>query len=167
MLRHFAVLTAAVTVCLAMFASGENSGAAQALIQAKARSTAIPAAQLGPGRREVREVGGLKLAAGTRLDGRHDDYDTETTRDVGQGNLVYADPASARADEATSPAAGSQAIEIARDASGVVAPSVTAAVKRGPNAAQPAPRRATQQDYERMMAESERRSGPAGGITGE
>lgn len=167
MLRHFAALTAVATACLAIFASGENSNALQAASQVnnpgKAGDASVLAGQLAKGRREVREIGGLRLAQGTRLGYQQQpDYDVEKNLGPTEGHIQYDDPASANAADLAAAAPSPAPVEMVRDPSGIPAPGTTTALKRPPAGRQQAPRRATRQDYERMIAESERRSGAPG-----
>lgn len=165
MLRHFAVLTAVATACLAMFASGENGSAGQAVIKAhdaaKARSLNAQPGAMGSGKIVVREIGGLKLAPGTRLDRQQADFEPEITNRAMEGDIRNAGMAMTRPAEFVGPGPGSKPVEMVRDAAGIPAPAVTASLKRPPGSSPP-PRRPSRQEYERMMAEADGRSVPEG-----
>lgn len=171
MLKHFAVFTAVATGCLAMFATGENSSAEQAIRgvhdAAASQSHGPLPGQSVNGKIMVREVGGLKLAPGTRLGQDLGGGSSENTGSSGQGDIRNAGLAVAGGPDMAGPVAAAQPVVMVRDAAGVPAPSVTAATTLLPNGQPKPPRRASQQDYQRMMAESLRRSGLGNEARGE
>lgn len=171
MLRHFAVLTVVATVCLAMFASGENASALREAQAAKrARSSGAwgtaPAAP-APAKGE-REVNGMKLASGTRLN-QNSNYEHEPevyrTEQEAQGNIRNLDPQYRSLPPGSvgvpgiAAAAGTPAAAIKRDPAGVpLAPIGSGQAKVPGNAKLQPPRQANTQDIERMMEASRSRS---------
>jgi hypothetical protein len=189
MLRHFAVVTIAITACIGIFAQGENSEVAAKPAQAAAPEESgggmfdfggAERAALAGGDKQPREVNGIKLASGTKLNAGGDDWgggdgvgDGGGNFGEGSGSIQYSQPAM-RA-PATGPATRlpeevakeglappASAPPIPKDANGVPAPgaAVTTFNPARPGKTQP-PRKATQQDIDRMMAASIKRSGGA------
>ena len=179
MLRHFAIVTVAITACIGIFANGEN-----AEVTAKPAQAATPESEgggfldfggaeraaLAGGNKGPKEVNGIKLASGTRLNAGGDGGDGgggggEGTGYIqGRSRILSEDPAlrPMAAAEVTGFAPPVGPPPIPKDANGVPAPgaSVTAVNPARSGKPQP-PRRATQQDIERMMAASSQRSGRA------
>ena len=176
MLRHFAVITVATTACLAMFATGENRGVQVQKAQAAGKGGTASAmsggaeglAQKGARNdKPVKLVNGITISSRTRLEGRPASFeDTEPERNEPpmSGDLRNIYPDAPQAQTARSPAGdpANGAVAMIEDPSGVPAPAAAAALSKRPTPGKPhQPRRATQLDYERMMADSERRSGTA------
>ncbi|MEO6717137.1 MAG: hypothetical protein ABIM50_07795 [Novosphingobium sp.] len=185
MLRHFAVVTVAITACIGIFAQGENT-----VVAAKTTPAAAPESGGGfldfggaeraalAGNKGSHEVNGIKLAAGTKLNTGGDDG-TDGGGGGGGGasgegwGYIQSEPSAMPA--AYGPAGGqSPAIEgsglappvaappIPKDPNGAPAPgaSVNTINPGKPGKPQP-PRKASQQDIDRMMAASSQRSGRA------
>lgn len=176
MLRHFAVVTLAITACIGVFAQGENAKLAAQPKQGAAQESGdfggANRALLSGGDKAPREVNGMKLASGTRLDtgGGSDVGDTPARVVDGIGYIQNSQPAMRPGSEAFSPgipavadlAPPEAAVPIPKDANGVPAPGAAGTALMPAKADKPKPpRRATQQDIDRMMAASSQRSGKA------
>lgn len=177
MLRHFAVLTIVITACIAIFAQGENnaakvknpqavneesSGNALSAMIGGAEAAALKQSREG---KPTREVNGMRIASGTNLSNNYYEETTTFAQPEVTGDIRNFDPAHAIVldEKGTLPEPANQPPPMIKDANGIPAPSVAAGINQRPNPgkAQP-PRQATRQDYERMMAESQQRSGTAG-----
>ena len=188
MLRHFAVVTVAITACIGIFAQGENAEVAAGPKQAAAapaesgggfldfggaERAALTGANKGP-----QEVNGMKLASGTRLNSGGDDGGGGGGSDgsgpgEATGSVQYTPPLMrpGQSGPAFQAGAAPQGNELApraapppipKDANGVPAPGAAVAASKIIQAAKPQPpRKATQQDIDRMMAASSQRSGGA------
>ena len=185
MLRHFAIVTVAITACIGIFAQGENAEVAAKPAQVAAPESGggfldfggAERAALAGGHKGPHEVNGIKLASGTRLntggDGGGDGVGDGGGGGERSGSIQSApstvrtssdDPAlrltAAAERNGFAPPAGPPPIP--KDANGVPAPgaAVTSVNPAKPAKPQP-PRKATHQDIERMMAASSQRSGGA------
>ena len=182
MLRHFAIVTVAITACIGVFAQGEN-----AKVDPKPKQVAAVPEESGGGfldfggaerralaggHKESREVNGMKLASGTRLESGGGSDLGETPEHVadGVGYIQNTQPAmgtrtgsyAAGAPAATDFASPAAPPPIPKDANGVPAPGAAISAGNPANAGKPQPpRKATQQDIDQMMAASIRRSGGA------
>ncbi len=186
MLRHFAAVTLVATVCLAVFANGENNAAtpgAKPVAEATeesgggisamfggAEEAALKKAREGDGKRSVN---GMNLASGTRLDqGGYNEPEEYRAQMEVQGdirnlnpeyrNMVVGSPpplADPRTQLAAAPA------PIKRDRSGIPIPPQRAG--QPGNASAGPPRAPSANDIERMMEGSKARAAagkdPAGG----
>lgn len=183
MLRHFAVLTVVATVCLAMFASGENASALRDAQEAKrARSSGAwgttPAAP--PAAKGERTVNGLKVAGGTRLN-QNGSYEQEPEiyrqeQEI-QGDVRNLNPEfrnlppspllqGAQGGMGTAPLAAVPP-QIKRDPSGIPIPPGATGQGRQPANVRPArPRPPSADEIDRMMEESLQRSATGNGSTG-
>lgn len=179
MLRHFAVLTIVITVCIAIFAEGEKGDTTAAKPQAAAQSSGGAMSAMLGGAEEAalkqsrenkpgKEVSGLRLGLGTRLgdnSSQPDEGRQEFNAPV-MGDVQYSEPdhhvaldANGRLAEAAPVA---QPPPMVKDGNGVPAPAVTSAIgKLARPGKQPPPRRSTKADFDRMMANSAARSGKA------
>jgi hypothetical protein len=72
MLRHFAVVTVAITGCIAMFADGENREFIEDQLKARQAKTMAMRADAQKGSK-LKTVGGLRIAKGTKLDNSSND----------------------------------------------------------------------------------------------
>ncbi len=187
MLRHFAVVTVAITACIGIFAQGENTEVAAKPAQVAAPESGggfldfggAERAALAGGHKGPHEVNGIKLASGTRLNAGGDSGGDDGGDGVAGGSRVgsgyiQSAPSTARtssddpalrltaADERNGFAPPAGPPPIPKDANGVPAPgaAVTSVNPAKPAKPQP-PRKATHQDIERMMAASSQRSGGA------
>ena len=178
MLRHFAVVTVAITACIGIFAQGENDKVAARPAQAESPGSnwgGAESAALAGGNKQPGEVNGIKLASGTKLNtgGGNGDGDGGGGSGEGSGYIQSAPPAMRSATDrpgarmsATAETNGlappAAAPPIPKDANGVPAPgaAISPTNSAKPGKPQP-PRKATQQDIERMMAASSQRSGRA------
>lgn len=168
MLRHFAVVTVAITACIGIFAQGEN-----AEVAAKPAQAAAP--QESGGGKPTREVNGIKLASGTKLNPGGGDDSGGGGGGGGEGSGYIQSPQSAIRPTAYGPAANQpEAIDsngyaaqatlapVPKDANGVPAPGAAISTVNPARPGKPKPpRRATAQEIERMMAASSRRTGRA------
>jgi hypothetical protein len=189
MLRHFAVVTVAITACIGIFAQGENTQVAAKPAQAQAAAPesgggfldfgGAERAALAGGSKGPQEVNGIKLASGTRLNTGGDDGGGGGGdgggggSGEGSGYIQNAPPAMRTSSDdpalrltasavrsGFSPPAGPPPIP--RDGNGVPAPGAAAGAVNPAQAGKPQPpRKASQQDIERMMAASSQRSGRA------
>ena len=185
MLRHFAIVTVAITACIGIFAQGENAEVAAKPAQVAAPESGggfldfggAERAALAGGHKGPHEVNGIKLASGTRLN-TGGDGGGDGVGDGGGGGersgSIQSAPSTVRtssddpalrltaADERNGFAPPAGPPPIPKDANGVPAPgaAVTSVNPAKPAKPQP-PRKATQQDIERMMAASSQRSGGA------
>ena len=171
MLRHFAIVTVAITACIGVFAQGENAKIASNPKQGATQGSGSSFAAVA-GDKNSREVNGMKLAAGTRLQsGGGSDADEPPAQVAdGIGYFQNNDPAfrassppgtaGAPAEVALAPSPAPPPIP--RDANGVPAPGAALSARNPANAAKPpTTRRVTQQDIDRMMAAESLRSGGA------
>jgi len=189
MLRHFAAVTLVATVCLAVFANGENKAAEPAAkpgAEAKeesgggisamfggAEEAALKKAREGDGKRSVN---GMNLASGTRLEQGGGSYDVEPEprrEQEGVGDIRNLNP-EYRNMKVTSPIQGAEAraqladapAPISRDPSGIPVPPTSSGQSAQPrNGRTGPPRMPGEQDIQRMMDASLARStagrGPA------
>ena len=181
MLRHFAVVTVAITACIGIFAQGENAKvAAQAAAPESERgflSIGGERPALAGGNKQPREVNGIKLASGTKLDTGGDGSDDGGGGGSVEGSgYIQSAPSAMRTPSVNFAARQTAAAEgngfalpagpppIPKDANGVPAPGAAITTVNPAKPGKPqAPRKATQQDIERMMAASSQRSGRATG----
>jgi hypothetical protein len=184
MLRHFAVVTFAITACLGIFANGENSKVSAKSMNEMAHNSGAfsngfgsskrdPLA--GSGNRESRNVNGIKLATGTKLiSGGEDDGGVSSSQSGDSFGTIQNDPLPVRPPSAGSPAGASAGYlgngfaaqpgshPIPKDELGVPAPGAATSSSNLLRRSQPQPpRKATQQEIEKMMAASRQRSGAA------
>ena len=185
MLRHFAIVTVAITACIGIFANGENAEVTAKPAQAAAPQSegggfmdfgGAERAALAGGNKGPKEVNGIKLASGTRLNAGGDGGDGGGGGGVGGGGgegtgyiqgrsrISSEDPAlrpmAAAEVNGFAPPAGPPPIP--KDANGVPAPGAAVTAVNPARSVKPQPpRRATQQDIDRMMAASSQRSGQA------
>ena len=182
MLRHFAVVTVAITACIGIFASGENTQVAAKPAKEAAQESggfsfdfggAERAALTGGGNKDHRNVNGINLASGTRLSSGSDadvgGFSSQASDSVGyiQNPQPTMRPSPAGAAmgisaplEGNGLAAPTAMPPIPKDANGVPAPGAATINPAKSSKPQP-PRKATQQEIERMMAASSQRAGGA------
>ncbi len=163
MLRHFAVLTVAITGCLAMFADGENRQLVEDKLKARQAQNQALRAQAEKGA-TLRTVGGLKIAKGTRVDHSGDSAPNSGSAPDGGGTI---DPSGRYAQMNPPPAAGP-----AYGANPAYSGQPGPATEYGPRAGNPefysrkpkAPpaRTPSQEEIDAMMAASRARSGSGG-----
>ncbi len=175
MLRHFAILTGVATLCLAMFATGENADGAAGKAQVASGEGGMMSAMLGAEERALKGnqaqkpakvVNGLTIGAGRRPvndGGSGDEGEPDRQEAGGQGDIrnFYPQQGQPSSGVVASVEPGLQTAAMVKDAAGVPAPAANAASRpRAGLGRTQAPRQATPQDYDRMMAESQRRAGP-------
>lgn len=184
MLRHFAAVTVAITACIGIFASGENAQVAAKPTHEVAQESggfsfdfggAERAALMGGGNKEPRNVNGINLASGTNLNsGGGDDGGGSSSGSSDSGGYIQSSQPTMRPPSAGSAmgasaetqrdglAAQADPPSIPKDTLGVPAPGAATAANNPSKPSKPLPpRKASQQDIERMMAASSRRSGAA------
>jgi hypothetical protein len=184
MLRHFAVVTVAITACIGIFANGENSKVAARSMNEMAHHSGVfsigfsgtkRASLGGSGNRQTSYINGMKLAAATNLNSSGGDDSNEPSLQSGesfgtiQNDHLTVQPPLAGSAMGTSTAnlgnefaAQAAAQPIPKDELGVPAPGAatpTNSLLKRPKP-QP-PRKATQQEIDQMMAASSHRSGGA------
>ena len=182
MLRHFAAVTVAITVCIGVFAHGENTAAqaekpkpaaaseegggnAMSAMLGGAEQAALKQSQGG---KPEKSVGGFRIGSDTHLrdnssdgggggeSGPSDSGATGDIRNLDPRNAVVLTPQGSIAAPADQP------MQVVKDRSGKTVRYVPAASSKPPKSASPQPPKPpTQTDYERMMAASAQRSGPA------
>ena len=179
MLRHFAVLTMAITSVLGIFAQGESAkvetgthnGTPPESSGSSFEFGGAEKAALAGGNKSPGEVGGLQIARGTQLqaDGGSGEGSSSSGGE-GVGSVQMAPPAAPRrivpglggkppVDAATQP---SGLPPMPQDGHGVPAPGLTAPGISGASGLKPqAPRKPTAEDIKRVMAASGQRSGNA------
>jgi hypothetical protein len=153
MLRHFAVVTVAITACIGIFAQGEN-----AEVAAKPAQAAAAPEESGGG---MFDFGGGGDGGGGGGGGEGSGFiqsapPTMRSTPYGPAARISA------ADEGNGYTPPTNQLPIPKDTNGVPAPgaAVTAVNPARPGKPQP-PRKASQQDIDRMMAASSQRSGRA------
>lgn len=179
MIRHFAVVTLVATVCLAIFASGENASALKEAQEAKrARTSGI----WGTTPRKAdeasgqRAVNGMNVAAGTKLDhGGEYDPDPEMPRFEQQdwGDIRNLDPdlqslapgsvgLAAKDGLGQAPMPGGPA-PMLRDPSGIPIPGQRTGAGQLIQTRAKAPRKASEEEVRRMLEASQARSSKGNG----
>jgi hypothetical protein len=88
MLKHFLVVTAVLTGCIVMFATGENGQALQEQVQQRQEQNRVLAAQKAQG--TVRKVNGLVIAKGTNLSDNSGGGGETASTPVAQTATTYA-----------------------------------------------------------------------------
>ena len=185
MLRHFAVVTVAITACIGIFAQGENAEVAAKPTQAATQESGGSFLDFGAAERNAltsgtkgsREVNGMKLASGTRLNTGGDDGGGGGGggggADGGSGYTQTPQPAMRQTQvgptfqgpglaQGSGPASLAAPPPVPKDPNGVPAPGAAATTGRSASVSKPQqPRKPSQQDIERMMAASSMRSGRA------
>ena len=187
MLRHFAALTVAITACIGIFAHGEN-----AELAAKPKQEAGSAESGGSfmdfgaaernaltnGGKDHREVNGIKLASGTRLNTGGEDFGGGGGgggggSGEGTGYMPDARPATRPAQvgptfqgpglaQGSSPAGQAAPPTNPANPNGIPAPGAATTSGRSAGVSKPPqPRKPAQQDIERMLEASRLRSGSA------
>ena len=180
MLRHFAVLTVVITSCLAIFAQGENNSLEEARRAVASKNGSAGAfsvngaAKQAQERKALREIGGLKIAADTKIGGgfRADaviEREAASSDGGGSGSGSGSGDTGNNTDANSSPAAvagqpmmpppGSNPVQLSPGPPGMP-PGVGPNQRRGPPTAQP-PRKPTAQEIDRMIAAARERSGSA------
>jgi hypothetical protein len=175
MLRHFAAVTVVATVCLALFANGENAKvSARGTDSAAAASAESGGAMFGAEEAALkksreggkREVNGITIGKNTRLENNTADVEADSgpSGGGGVGNIdnFYGTPgagdaaplpmAASAASQSAPPSAGVPQ-PVLRDASGVPIPAF-AAKRVGPPGTGNAQRAPSREDIARLQEES-------------
>jgi hypothetical protein len=153
MLRHFLLISIALTSCIAIFANGENAQLIQDELherQAKNRALAVD-----KDRGRIRVVGGLQIAKGTNIE-----------QGGGEPNGPFSDPSNGSSTSVyTPPVAQNQIAAAPVPSDPSYGTDVTGVNSAGPKPAKKlkGPVKLTAKDVERILAASRKRSGLASG----